>query len=108
MPSPWLQHNITADLRVALHHAAGLPPNIQEHPKPQSAIVRVLAAEAGAGTLRDLVARSIARLAADVANTMNTRQPETQSQLAKAMREVQHRTARRHHDSRICPRAHLS
>lgn len=45
----WLQRNIIADLCVALHHAAGAPPNIHEHPKPQSPILRILAAEAGAG-----------------------------------------------------------
>lgn len=41
----WLQHSTVADLRIALHHVAGPPPNFQEHPKPQSATMRMLAAE---------------------------------------------------------------
>lgn len=64
----WFQRNIMADLRIALHYAAGLPPkiqqhpDIQEHPEPQSAIVRMPAAEVGVGRLRDRVSRRKARL----------------------------------------------
>lgn len=47
----WIRQNVIADLRVALRHAAGLPQAIREHPKPQNAIFKMLAAEAGATCL---------------------------------------------------------
>lgn len=58
----WLQRNVIVDLRIALSHAARLPPHIRGLANPLPAIVRLLVEAAGAGRLQWMVARRMARL----------------------------------------------
>lgn len=58
----WLRRTIIAEFRIAPRHAEWLPPRIREHANPQTLIMRMAADEAGAGEVKDMVARRMSRL----------------------------------------------